>query len=151
MTFANPTLLPSDLNDRIIIRLDDPRDDIDFVTLHNFLYYMHTGSVNLIFEQDKIPALIHPKGFPKKADAFDLYRIADRCLVEGLKDYCYRFIEATTTASNVAERLSHLRCEHDDALRNLLHKIACTFDCVPSVPPHSPDGIESKKKRKLEV
>src|SRR5271154_4299951 len=55
-----------------IIELDCQRYMIDFITLHNIIYYMYCGLVNL-----PIPNSIetyNSKGFPEIADPFALYR-----------------------------------------------------------------------------
>lgn len=98
------------------ISLASPDDDIDFVTLHNILYYIYTGCVNLILGKSRRYETL-PEGFPPKPDPFMLHRNAEKFLLTKLKDHCFRYLKGTTTGSNVAERLFHPDCEHHDNLR----------------------------------
>lgn len=103
------------------IRLDSPDDDdIDYVTLHNILYYLYTGYVNLV--PRFIRNISHPEGFPEEANASSLYRNADRFMLWALRERCYKYLKATTDASNVAERLFHKDCEYYLRLRELFLK-----------------------------
>ena len=100
------------------IRMDDIEDDIDYVTLHNILYYIYTGCVNLILgKAHGTKHAIAPEGFPERPDPFDLYRNAERLLLFPLRDHSFKYLRATTTTANVAERLFHRDCEVHDALR----------------------------------
>jgi hypothetical protein len=98
--------------------MDDVEDDIDYVTLHNILYYIYTGCVNLILgKAHGTKHSTHPDAFPDRPDSFDLYRNAERLLLFPLRDHCFKYLCATTTVANVAERLFHRDCEVHDALR----------------------------------
>ena len=73
---------------RQIIYLDEPADDIDFVTLHNILYFIYIGCVNLpLLEEDQIEEPF-PEGYPDEADPFRLYKNADKFLLPALKERC---------------------------------------------------------------
>lgn len=97
--------------DKTVVRFNSYTDHIDFTTLHNILYYIYTGSVNLILSdchQDTRSKL--PEGFPEKPDPFNLYRNAERFELTGLKDRCYSYLSITTTQQNVVQRLYHFDC-----------------------------------------
>jgi len=101
---------------RLVIRFDDPEDDIDFITLHNLIYYLYTGCVNLrvgtveYFRKETC----HPPGYPEKPDAFDLYKNAKKYLLPKLSDHCFRYLTATLSVSSITERLFR----DDDELAN---------------------------------
>jgi hypothetical protein len=97
-------------DDRQVIYLDDPADDIDFVTLHNILYFIYTGCVNLPFPQDEPDINPLPEGYPSKPDPFRLFRNADKFLLQSLKERCFFHLQHSVTIENVAERLFHLDC-----------------------------------------
>lgn len=93
---------------RRILRFDP--DDIDFVSLHNILYYIYTDAVNLVLPYATSEPRIQPIGFPEKADAFDLYRNSAKFGLNGLKERSYRYLCVTTTPNNVVQRLLHHDC-----------------------------------------
>ena len=114
------------------IYLDQPEDDIDFVTLHNILYFIYIGCVNL-------PPLSHkepdteplPEGYPEEADPFRLYRAADKFLLPLLKERCYFHLQHGVTVENVAEMLFHPDCEHHPELQqHFMHYITTNFKAV---------------------
>ena len=100
-----------------IIRLDSPVDDIDFVTLHNILYFIYIGCVNLPFIVQKLGIDYTPEGFPEEADPFCLFQNADKFLLPELKELCKHSLIYVLTPKNVAERLFHPACESHAEVR----------------------------------
>jgi hypothetical protein len=98
--------------------LDDPADDIDFVTLHNILYYIYIGCVNLPFPQDEPDNDPLPEGYPDVPDAFRLFRNADKFLLSDLKERCYLHLKHGITIKNVVERLFHPACGQHSELKD---------------------------------
>jgi hypothetical protein len=99
--------------------LDQPEDDIDFVTLHNILYFVYIGCVNLPFphdEKDSEPEPL-PEGFPDQADPFRLFRAADKFLLPSLQEQCYFHLQHGVTVENVSDMLFHPDCEHHMELK----------------------------------
>jgi hypothetical protein len=96
--------------------MEDPKDDIDFVTLHNILYFIYIGCVNLPFSKRDEPL---PEGYPDEADPYLLFRNANKFLLPSLKKLCYYNLKHNVTATNVAERLFHPDCEYHEELREL--------------------------------
>lgn len=94
----------SDFQRHVVIRVDN----IDFVTMHNLLYFLYTGRVNLHFGEVEARSLT---GYPDKADAFDLYRAADFYCLQTLADRCFRFLMHTRTPDNICERLFNINCK----------------------------------------
>jgi hypothetical protein len=109
---------PTDLNNtpslddvaRDIVRVDD----IDFVTLHNLLYFLYTGYVNMHFTGSDFDL---PEGYPEEVSPFELYRLADMYMVPALVDRCSRFLVHTSTAENISRRLFNIQCEPYQDLR----------------------------------
>jgi hypothetical protein len=91
----------------ITIFMDDPEDDIEFVTLHNILYYLYTGFVNLRVGSEEYPRhkKTHPLGYPGRPDPFELYKSSKKFLLSSLTDYCLRYLKKSLNNSNVVERL----------------------------------------------
>ena len=99
--------------------MGDDEDDIDFVTLHNILYYLYTNCVNLRLGNHEYPRnkTSHPPGYPSRPDAFKLYKSSKKFLVTSLSDYCFKYLKATLSAFIVSERLFRQDCElrgHDE-------------------------------------
>lgn len=103
-------LQSSDDYGRTVIQVDD----IDFVTMHNLLYFLYTGRANLYFGTVADQALT---GFPDEADAFDLYRAADFYGVQPLADRCFQFLKGTRTPDNICERLFSIMCKPYEKLQ----------------------------------
>lgn len=97
--------------------MDDPKDKIDFVTLHNILYYLYTGCVNLHLGDHGIISL--PKDYPDVPDAFTLYQVADKLLLDSLKHRCFRYLETSMTPFIISERLFNSDLEHFNELREM--------------------------------
>lgn len=89
-------------------------DHIDFVTMHNLLYFLYTGRVNLHFANVEAQSLI---GYPDKADAFDLYRASDFYGLQSLAQRCFQFLMNTRTRRNICPRLFHIDCKPFKALQ----------------------------------
>jgi hypothetical protein len=107
-----------EVDHRQIISMEDPEDDIDFVTLHNILYFIYIGCVNLpLPKRDDDEPL--PEGYPDQPDIFMLFRNADKFLLPALKERCLFNLEHDITSANVAERLFHPDCEYHGELREL--------------------------------
>src|SRR5213595_567566 len=75
-------------HNRQTIYLDDEDDDLDFVTLHNILYYVYTGYVNLYNNAHGSKTLAMPVGSPDKPDPFRPFRNADKFVLPVLMDRC---------------------------------------------------------------
>lgn len=82
-------------------------DDFSYETMHNLLYFLYTGRVNLHFHAVKIQS---NHGYPAKADPLELYCAADFYGLQNLKDRCFRFLEDTRTADNICGRLFSISC-----------------------------------------
>jgi hypothetical protein len=108
--------MPSD--DRETIYFDDPIDDVDFTTLHNILYFIYIGCVNLpLPTEDQADPL--PEGYPEEACLFRLFRNADKFLLPTLKEHCLYNLRHGITPENVAERLFHPDCQYHSELKDL--------------------------------
>jgi hypothetical protein len=83
-----------------------PIDDFGFVTMHNILYFIYTGRVNLHFGYIKEQDL---PGYLEKADPFQLYYAAHLYGLQTLRDHCYRFLIDTRTPDNICSRLFHAK------------------------------------------
>jgi hypothetical protein len=110
----------------------DQEDDIDFVSLHNVLYYIYTGTVNLHIRQaEQENEISYPDGYPDEPDPYCLYRNADKFLLLSLKERCYAHLKHGVTPENVAERLFHKECEHHEELQKLyLEYVYANYDKV---------------------
>jgi len=116
---------------RQIIYFTEQEDDIDFVTLHNILYFIYIGCVNLPFPDEEADSRHLPDGYPKEAEPFRLFRAADRFLLPTLKERCFSHLSHGVTTENVVERLFHPGCEHHDELRqHYLNYLIANFDVV---------------------
>jgi hypothetical protein len=116
---------------REIIYLDDPADDMDFVMLHNILYFIYIGCVNLPLPKEDQPEVPFPDGYPEEADPFRLYKNADKFLLPTLKERCLYNLEHGVTVDNVAERLFHPDCEYHEDLREFyFNYIVSNYDAV---------------------
>lgn len=116
-----PSTSPTELHDdRQVIYLEELEDDIDFVTLHNILYYIYIGCVNLPNPwADGSEDRSLPEGFPDEPDPYRLYRNADKFLLPSLKSRCYVNLTLNVTPENVSERLFHKDCQHYAELKNV--------------------------------
>jgi hypothetical protein len=111
--------------------LDDPADDIDFVTLHNILYFIYIGCVNLPFPQGSEPDDPLPEGYPDEPDPFHLFRNADKFLLPALKERCYFHLEHGVTIKNVAELLFHPDCaQHPELKEFYFNYLIANYDEV---------------------
>ena len=124
---TNPESISPTPETRLTLYLNEPEDDIDFVTLHNIIYYIYTKSVNL-----RLSGLLreYPAndtglivGHPPSPDPFDLYRNAKKFLLDPLAEYCFEYLRKSTYF-NIAESLFRRDTElkHHDKLRELFLK-----------------------------
>jgi hypothetical protein len=90
--------------------------EIDFVTLHNVLYYIYTGLANLGSTYSFLDLGL-PRGFPQKADLFGLAQIAQKFRLVELEKDCGNELRSGTTVNNVAGRLLHPVCKDNQELR----------------------------------
>jgi hypothetical protein len=117
---SNSSSIPAEVtDDREVIYLNDPADDIDFVTLHNILYFIYIGRVNLPSSKEETDGETLPEGYPDEAEPFCLFRNANKFLLPELKEWCLFDLEHGITPENVAERLFHPDCEHHEEMKEL--------------------------------
>src|SRR5947207_14603585 len=76
-------------------------------TVHNLLYYMYTGMVNLHYDHKDITGLpsLHPKGYPPGFDALDLHVLAKEIGIDELEKLCFDYICKICTVENVLRML----------------------------------------------
>jgi hypothetical protein len=111
--------------------MEDPEDDIDFVTLHNILYFIYIGCVNLPLPERDDDDEPLPEGYPAQPDPFLLFRNADKFLLPSLKERCLFNLQHDITSANVAERLFHPDCEYHEELKDLYFKfLVANYDEV---------------------
>lgn len=126
---------PTCEHSKVVVHLDDPEEDIDFVTLHNILYYLYTKCANLRLGRNEYPPnkKTHPPGYPDRPDPFELYKSAKKYLLTSLSDYCFKYLKATLTDGNVVERLFRQDCQirNREELRDLyLEYLMTNYDKV---------------------
>lgn len=85
------------------------------VTLHNLLYYMYTGKVNLHISGSPTPTYTN---CPKVTDEFELYRVATKYGLNQLAARCLHYLRSTLTPMNVCKRLFNLWCLDYPALKD---------------------------------
>jgi len=115
--------------------MNTPEDDVDFVTMHNILYYIYVGCVNLPFPgserwKNKFP---EPADFPSEADAFQLYKSSKKFLVSDLSDHCLRYLKLSLTPCNVSERLFNGDNDlqyHDEVVEAYIEYLLSNYDKV---------------------
>jgi len=108
---------PNDNRGRTMIYIDD----IDFITMHNLLYFLYTRCVNLhhncSFTQEDFERWV--AGYPDRADPFALYRAANMYMLRDLEDLCYRYLALTCTPNNICQRLlGNPECLYYDKLKD---------------------------------
>ena len=111
---------PQNNDTRQIIYLNEEDDDIDFVTLHNILYYVYTGHVNFYNDAQGSKTLALPIGSPAKPDPFRLFRNADKFLLPALVDCCRNHIILVLTPEMVVEKLFSIESQRHQELRDFL-------------------------------
>ena len=93
-------------------------DDVDYTTMHNILYYLYTGRVNMHLSRHVEEET--PNGYPDAADSFLLYRAANMYMLEGLEERCVHYLRSTCTPENIIERVfDNPECGHHDRIREL--------------------------------
>ena len=98
-------------------------DNFDFTTIHNIIYYLYTGRVNLHHspETHKANAISIPDGYPDPVDPFQLYIASNRYLAKYLQKQCYEFLVKTCTPENICGRLFNIAClPHEDLTKEFL-------------------------------
>ena len=85
------------------------------ITLHNLLYYMYTGKVNLHIRGGSVPSY---GNCPVVEDQFELYRVATKYGLDQLAARCLHYLRSTLTPMNVCERLFNLWCLDYPALKD---------------------------------
>jgi hypothetical protein len=120
---------------RLVIYMDDREDDIDFVTLHNILYYLYTNCVNLRVgrEEYRPNKTSHPPGYPDCPDPFNLYKSAKKFLLTSLSDYCFTYMKSSLTNFNVTRRLFRKDCElrdHEDLKDMFVEYLLANYEKV---------------------
>ena len=85
------------------------------ITLHNLLYYMYTGKVNLHISGSPTPTY---SNCPKVTDEFELYRVATKYGLNQLAARCLHYLRSTLTPMNVCKRLFNLWCLDYPALKD---------------------------------
>jgi hypothetical protein len=105
-------------DNREVIYFDEAADDIDYITLHNILYFLYIGCVNLPFSKDEAKEQ-HPEGYPGIPDPFRLFRNAHKFHIPLLTDRCLFYLDQGITPKSAVERLFHPECENYDALKTL--------------------------------
>jgi hypothetical protein len=95
--------------------MDFSKTNVDFVTLHNALYYIYTGVANLGSLSGFFDA--PPEGFPEKADPFHLTQLAHKFCLKELEEDCAFELKHGITVDNVAERLFHPFCRDNKELK----------------------------------
>jgi len=112
--------IQSSLSDtRQVINLADPQENLDFVTLHNIVYFMYTGLVNLHEPYEGQGNVSLPAGYPAEADAYRLYCSADKFPMRSLTKRAYAHLKHGLTPETVSERLFQNDVEHHDELKTL--------------------------------
>jgi len=104
---------------------------VDFVTVHNILYYIYTGCVNLHVPLNGPKYITPPEGYPDEADPFRLYRSADKFLLHDLKGHCFHYIKAATgdDPRKAIQWLFDYNCGHHDELReHCLGRVLARYD-----------------------
>jgi hypothetical protein len=106
--------------DRIILEIDN----FDFTTMHNILYYLYTGKVNMHHSANADGSFQHPsytftppEGYPFAADPFELYLTANMFLLEELEQRTGRFLRLKCSSENIISRLGDARLAPFDELK----------------------------------
>jgi hypothetical protein len=87
------------------------------VTLHNILYFIYIGCVNLPFPHDEPDIDPLPQGYPDEPDPFRLFRNADKFLLSSFKELCYFRLVYSVTIKNVVGRLFDPYCQRHAELK----------------------------------
>ena len=118
---GSETSIETPLTGKVVERPRDERtiivvDDVDFTTMHNILYYLYTGRVNLHFREKKLG----PSGYPQPADPFLLYRAANMYMLEELENRCCHYLQSTLHPENLVERFfDNPECAHHGRIHNM--------------------------------
>jgi BTB/POZ domain len=140
-------------------------DDVDFITMHNILYFFYTGHVNMHLEGATVRGRYKNAvdGYPGKVDPFTLLQAANIFLLEDLEERCRHFLISTCTPNNVCSRLfGVLQCKHYKSLMDgYIEYIIQHFDVVKMTPEWeqmllnlrncSPEMVEYQSRLLLEI
>jgi hypothetical protein len=106
-------------------------DDVDFVTMHNILYFLYTGCVHLHHKSSSDVVYAQSAGYPPPVDASALYHAANMYLLEPLEERCYRYLTSTCTLNNICERLFRSVCAVHEKLKDKYFEyIVQNYDAV---------------------
>lgn len=81
-------------------------------TVHNLLYYIYTGRVNLLCN-DKDLLSFQPKGYPPEVDAFDMHPLSKKIGIHELEKLCFNYAVELCAVEDV---LTMAKLRLDDAL-----------------------------------
>jgi hypothetical protein len=94
---------------QLVIYMNQPEDEFDFVTMYNILSYLYLGIVNLPLPHNckhkHKPVGFPPPGYPPAANPFILYKTSKKLLLDGLSRRCLEHLKFTLTPDNVSKRL----------------------------------------------
>jgi len=83
-------------------------DDLDFITMHNLVYYLYTTTRHLsMHDSDQNPSpydISVLKGYPDEVDPFQLYIASNMHLEEFLEAQCFQYLVRTCTPENICDR-----------------------------------------------
>jgi hypothetical protein len=105
-------------------------------TVHNLLYYVYTGMVNLHCDHKDItdfPSL-HPKGYPPEVDALDLHTLANEIGIDGLEKLSLDYARKFCTVENVLTTLTTELGLNDSLIDMFVSFIKDNYDAVKKTP-----------------
>ena len=81
--------------------------------MHNLLYFLYTGRVNLHDTRTYIPSNVDesPQNYLGLANALELLRAANMYLIEPLEERCCKYLANTCLVSNICQRLFNYQCK----------------------------------------
>jgi hypothetical protein len=82
--------------------------DFKFTTVHNFIYYLYTGHVNM--HAGVCQSISIPQGYPDPVDPFQLFVLSNMYLVGSLEEQCREVLLETCTPENICGRLFNIAC-----------------------------------------
>jgi len=115
-------------------------DNVKFTTMHNIVYYLYTGKVNMHYSAnddgsyfDPSYTFTPPEGHPPAADPFELYLAANMFLLEEIEHRTERYLRLTCSVENILSRLGDVRLEPYDALREFYIEFVARSDILDVV------------------
>lgn len=126
-----PEDAPEELTDfmnRTIIEVQD----MNFNTLHNLLYFLYTGYVNLHYPSpNDYSAQFKVPGYPEPVEPFEMYRAADMYLVAPLVERCLLYmLDSDNISNNVARAFDIASEPYEDLREGLVTYLAKRYDEV---------------------